>query len=140
MKVVFLHHSTGNVIWGGGMKKWFKKYNKTNGTDYKVAEREFPAKSPYGWNNYPYDYWNIWVENAGEDEYQREPTLELLTPEYDMVVFKHCYPTTRSGEVIAECTVSQCHVTHTHRRYPASSALSRVSAECAIEYSRTAKT
>jgi len=92
MKIVFLHHSTGGLIWDGGVKKWFKKYNKTNRTDYKISEREFPAKAPYGWKNYPYDYWNIWVNNAGEKEYLREPTLELLTPDYDMVVFKHCFP------------------------------------------------
>ncbi len=92
MKIVFLHHSTGNKVWDGGMKKWMKNYNKSNGTDYQIAEREFPARSPYGWSNYPYDYWNIWVNNAGNEEYEREPTLELLTPKYDMVVFKHCYP------------------------------------------------
>jgi hypothetical protein len=92
MKVIFLHHSTGKVIWDGGMKKWFKKYNKANGTNYRIEERAFPAKEPYGWKNYPYDYWNIWVEHAGQNEYQREPTLELLTPEFDVIVFKHCYP------------------------------------------------
>jgi hypothetical protein len=93
MKIVFLHHSTGNKVWDGGMKKWIKNYNKQNSTDYEIVERDFPARSPYGWSNYPYDYWNIWVNHAGADEFKREPTLELLTPEYDMVVFKHCYPT-----------------------------------------------
>ena len=92
MKIVFLHHSIGKVIWDGGMKKWLKKYDKAHGTKYKIEEREFPAESPYGWNNYPYDYWNIWVKHAGEHEFQKEPTLELLTSKYDMVVFKHCYP------------------------------------------------
>lgn len=92
MRIIFLHHSTGERIWKGGMKKWLKNYNKQNGTNYKIQAREFPARSPYGWNNYPYDYWNIWVRNAGNEEYMEEPTLELLTPEYDMVVFKHCYP------------------------------------------------
>jgi hypothetical protein len=89
MKIVFLHHSIGEVIWRGGVKKWFKTYNKENGTNYKIKERAFPAESPYGWNNFPYDYWNIWVKHAGN---MREPTLELLTSEYDVVVFKHCYP------------------------------------------------
>ena len=92
MKIVFLHHSTGKVVWDGGVKKWLKNYNKQNRTDYKIKERTFPAESPYGWNNYPYDYWNIWVNNAGQKEYQREPTLEILTPEYDLIAFKHCFP------------------------------------------------
>jgi hypothetical protein len=92
MKVIFLHHSTGKAVWDGGVKKWFKKYNKANGTRYDVSERAFPAESPYGWNNYPYDYWNIWVNNAGEEKYMNEPTLELLSGEYDLVVFKHCFP------------------------------------------------
>jgi hypothetical protein len=92
VKIIFLHHSTGQKIWDGGVKKWIKKYNKANGTNYRIEEREFPAESPYGWNNYPYDYWNIWVNNAGNQEYKKEPTLELLAPEYDVIVFKHCYP------------------------------------------------
>jgi hypothetical protein len=92
MKVIFLHHSTGKAVWDGGVKKWFKKYNKKHGTKYDVSERAFPAESPYGWNNYPYDYWNIWVNNAGDKEYKNEPTLEMLSKEYDLVVFKHCFP------------------------------------------------
>ena len=92
VNIIFLHHSTGNVVWKAGVKKWIKKYNKKNGADYRITERSFPAESPYGWNNYPYDYWNIWVNNAGEDEYQKEPTLEILTGDYDLIVFKHCFP------------------------------------------------
>lgn len=92
MNVVFLHHSTGKVVWKGGVDKWIKKYNKENGTAYKVSERAFPAKEPYGWSNYPYDYWNIWVNHAGNEEYQREPTLEILTPQFEMIAIKHCFP------------------------------------------------
>lgn len=92
VNIVFLHHSTGNVIWKAGVKKWFKKYNKQTGTDYTITERAFPAESPYGWNNYPYDYWNIWVKNAGTSPFQGEPTLEMLTADYDLIVFKHCFP------------------------------------------------
>ena len=32
----------------------------------------FPKPNPYGWNNYPYDYYNIWVKNAGEELYMEE--------------------------------------------------------------------
>lgn len=107
-KIIFLHHSTGRVIWDGkaeGMKKitnifskyeavpeWFTSYNKTKGTGYFIAEQVFPKAKPYGWNNYPYDYYNIWVKNAGISAYMEEPTLEMLTKKYDLIIFKHCFP------------------------------------------------
>jgi hypothetical protein len=92
VKIIFLHHSTGENVWKGGVPRLFEKYNLENGTDYRIEERIFPKKSPYGWNNYPYDYWKIWVENSGADPYLEEPTLEILTGEYDVIIFKHCFP------------------------------------------------
>lgn len=92
MKVIFLHHSTGEVIWKGGMPEWFEGYNAENSTGYQIEERCFPKGSPYPWNNYPYDYWNIWVEHGGTEPYMKEPTLEMLTRRYDIVVWKHCFP------------------------------------------------
>lgn len=92
VKIIFLHHSTGQNIWDGGVPGWFEKYNLENGTDYRIEERYFPKQSPYGWNNYPYDYWNIWVEHGGEESFMEEPTLEMLTRDYDVIVFKHCFP------------------------------------------------
>lgn len=107
-KIVFLHHSTGHVIWKGkptGIKsltsvfskyefvpEWFADYNKTNGKEYFITEQNFPKAKPYGWNNYPYDYYNIWVKNAGNQPYLEEPTLEMLTKDYNMIIFKHCFP------------------------------------------------
>ncbi|MHC1778246.1 MAG: hypothetical protein AB9834_22795 [Lentimicrobium sp.] len=107
-KIGFLHHSTGNVIWTGkptGIKKitsifnkyeavpeWFDGYNKSDGKNYFITEQNFPKAKPYGWSNYPFDYYNIWVKNAGENAYMEEPTLEMLTKEYNMIIFKHCYP------------------------------------------------
>lgn len=91
-KIIFLHHSTGNRIWKGGVAEWFAKYNFRHNTKYIITERSFPKKSPYGWTNYPYDYWNIWVKNEGGTEFKGEPTLELLTKKYDVIIFKHCYP------------------------------------------------
>ena len=107
-KIIFLHHSTGNVIWKGkpqgwdvvsnifskvySVPSWFEQHNLQNGKNYFIEERVFPKKSPYGWNNYPYDYYNIWVKNAGLNPYQEEPTLEMLTPDYNMIIFKHCFP------------------------------------------------
>jgi hypothetical protein len=106
--ILFLHHSTGDAIWKGGSKsfeikgvhfgadydvpKWFDTYNKLKGTKYKISEQNFPKAKPYGWSNYPYDYYNIWVKNAGNKEYRSEPTLEILTKKYKLIIFKHCFP------------------------------------------------
>jgi len=92
VSIRFLHHSTGGVIWSAGVSSWFTNYNSTNSTNYQISEQEFPKRSPYGWNNYPYDYWNIWVNNAGNEPYIEEPTLEILTQTYDVIVWKHCFP------------------------------------------------
>ena len=91
-KIIFLHHSTGEVIWEGGVPEWFNDYNAKKGTDYQISEQSFPKEAPYGWGNYPYDYWNIWVNHAGETPYQQEPTLEMLAEDYDVIAFKHCFP------------------------------------------------
>ncbi len=91
-RIIFLHHSTGGVIWNGGVSDWMTAYNSTSGTEYAITEQAFPKDSPYGWNNYPYDYWNIWVNHAGPSAYMEEPTLEMLTGQYDVVMWKHCFP------------------------------------------------
>ncbi|MFH1420020.1 MAG: hypothetical protein ABII12_17230 [Planctomycetota bacterium] len=91
-RILFLHHSTGECVWNGGVQDWFDAYNKANKTKYEITEQNFPKDDPYGWNNYPYDYWNIWVQHAGSKPYKSEPTLEMLTPKYDVIVFKHCFP------------------------------------------------
>lgn len=92
VRIAFLHHSTGKAVWDGGVKGWFSRYNRENGTRYEIREIAFPKESPYGWNNYPYDYWKIWVENAGPGAYRDEPTLEMLAEKYDVIVWKHCFP------------------------------------------------
>lgn len=92
MRIIFLHHSTGELIWSGGVKQWFDNHNRESGTDYLIEETSFPKQSPYGWNNYPYDYWNIWVRHMGLEPYMDEPTLEILTAAYDVIIFKHCFP------------------------------------------------
>lgn len=104
-KIVFLHHSTGYNIWigktnkyvykitgKGDVKKFIENYNKKNQTDYYITEQFFPQGTPYGWKNFPYDYYNIWVRNAGERPFMNEPTLEMLTKEFNIIIFKHCFP------------------------------------------------
>jgi hypothetical protein len=92
MRIAFLHHSSGKVIWDGGVKRWFEEHRRDTGRKYRIDEMAFPRRSPYGWKNYPYDYWNIWVRNAGAEKYMEEPTLEILTKQYDLIVWKHCFP------------------------------------------------
>lgn len=97
VKIIFLHHSTGGCIWDGGVANWFTNYNTINSKSYQIAERAYPKDSPYGWNNYPYDYWNIWVNHAGNTQYQEEDTLELLSQTYKVVIWKHCFPVSNIG-------------------------------------------
>ena len=92
INILFLHHSTGSNIWNGGVKEWFESYNISYSTNYSIFEQDFPKSSPYGWNNYPFDYWNIWVKHASEEPYKKEPTLEMITKQYDIVIWKHCFP------------------------------------------------
>jgi len=91
-RILFLHHSTGECVWNGGVADWFDAYNAAHKTNYTITEQAFPKDSPYGWENYPYDYWNIWVRHAGPKPFQGEPTLEILAPKYDLIVWKHCFP------------------------------------------------
>jgi hypothetical protein len=109
--IIFLHHSTGRSIWvgktnrylykltqEGDVQKFFDLYNKKNKSDYSITEISFPKNTPYGWENYPFDYYNIWVKNAGKKPYLEEPTLEILTSEYYVIIFKHCFPVSRIME------------------------------------------
>ena len=90
--VVYLHHSTGGCIWDGGVPGWIDDHNSSHATRYTIEEIAYPSSGGYGWQNYPYDYWNIWIAHEGPDPYMGEDTLEILTERYDVIVFKHCYP------------------------------------------------
>lgn len=114
--IIFLHHSTGGVIWYGNeislitkvanklsrrltnigtkalLPSLFKDYNKEYNKNYTVKEISFPKAKPYGWNNYPFDYYNIWVKNASQQPFLEEPSLEMLTKDYRVIIFKHCFP------------------------------------------------
>ena len=105
-KIIFLHHSTGKNIWDGGVIDWFKNYTQANNVHYCLIEQNFPKESPYGWNNFPFDYWNIWVNHAGEEPYKEEPTLEMITKKYDIVILKHCFPVGDIEEDIGEPDVN----------------------------------
>lgn len=85
ISIIYLHHSTGNGIWRGGVPQWLNEYNSDNGANYRIIEKAFPSGNPYKWKNYPFDYWNIWVKNAGYKPYMEEPTLETLTQLFDVI-------------------------------------------------------
>lgn len=89
--VIFLHHSTGENVWLGGVPEYIEEYNDENGTEYDVRQLDFPTEE-YAWENFPYDYWNIWVNHEGSSNYMGQPTLETLTKKYDVIAFKHCFP------------------------------------------------
>jgi len=91
VRIILLHHSTGGVIWGGGVPSWFGEYNRTHGMNYAITERAYPA-DPYSWENYPYDYWNIWIKHAGKKPYRGQDTLDILATRYNVIVWKHCFP------------------------------------------------
>jgi hypothetical protein len=99
--IIYLHHSTGGVIWGGGIPAWFTQYNSVNHTSYTITERAYPsgdtASGGYPWDNYPYDYWNIWIAHAGNSQYMKEDTLEILTANFDVIIWKHCFPVSGIG-------------------------------------------
>ena len=105
-KIIFLHHSTGKNIWDGGVKDWLINYNEEHNTSYCIKEQNFPKESPYGWNNYPFDYWNIWVNHASEEPYKDEPTLEMITKKWDIVIWKHCFPVSDIEEDTGEPSVN----------------------------------
>lgn len=92
VRVVFLHHDVGASVWAGGVPEWFADYNARNKKDYSVTGLEFPRKAPYGWNNNPYDYWNIWVNHAGASSFKEEPTLGALAKAYNVIIWKHSFP------------------------------------------------
>jgi hypothetical protein len=101
VRVIFLHHSTGQNIWDGGVSSWIGQYNQSNGTSYRFDERSYPAggafESAHGWSNYPFDYWNLWVNHAGSQPYLGQDTLEVLTGQYNVIVWKHCFPVSNIG-------------------------------------------
>jgi hypothetical protein len=107
-KVLFIHHSTGgNVYSEGKVAAWFTNYNTTNGKNYQVTERAYPD-SPYPWDNYPYDYWNLWVNPATTCN-STNPKIECIntiTQNYNVIVFKHCFPGAGIGADGATSSVS----------------------------------
>lgn len=98
-RVLFLHHSTGAGVWGypdKGVPAWFSDYNAAHNTAFVVEERSYPTGS-YPWNNYPYDYWNLWINGACDSG---EASIECMNPlaaDHEIIIFKHCFPGANVG-------------------------------------------
>lgn len=93
VRIAYLHHSTGGNIWAGGVPQWFSTYNTNHGTSYQITAIVYPnTGGGYPWANYPYDYWNLWVNHTGSSQDRGEVNLDQLAPDYDVIVFKHCFP------------------------------------------------
>lgn len=84
-RVIFLHHSTGR--WGG-LAQRFRDHRKKKSVKYWIVEQRFLKAR----GNYPYDYWDIWVRHEGDEPWEGDPTLEMITQTYDVIVWKYCYP------------------------------------------------
>lgn len=90
--IIFLHHSTGGAVYsGGGVSSWFSTYNSTHSTSYSITERSYPT-TPYAWNNYPYDYWNLWINGVCNSSDADIECLNTMTNSYDIIIWKHCFP------------------------------------------------
>jgi hypothetical protein len=87
-RIVFLHTPVGNCVWAGGVPEWFVKNNAQTGKNYSITGMAFPKNPNNSLNTFPYGYWNIWVSHAGQQPYREEPTLEVLTKAYQIIILE----------------------------------------------------
>lgn len=91
-KAIFLHHSTGSGVYSTGkVSQWITNYNTQNKTNYSVTEFSYPD-TPWDWENYPYDYWKLWVNGSCNNTIENIQCLDNLCQKYELIIFKHCYP------------------------------------------------
>lgn len=91
-KIIFLHHSTGSGVYNEGqVAAWISDYNTAHATNYFISEQSYP-NTPYPWENYPYDYWNLWINNACSNSDPDIECLNSLCISYNVIIFKHCFP------------------------------------------------
>lgn len=91
-KAIFLHHSTGGAVYSQGQViERIAAYNADHATSFQVDEFNYPD-NPYPWDNYPYDFWNLWVNGKCHQDTAGIECLESILSRYDVVIFKHCFP------------------------------------------------
>lgn len=90
--VIFLHHSTGgNVYHEGQVAEYINTYNQQHQTNINITEKAYP-NDPWPWENYPYDYWKLWIDGSCENSQSGIECLSSLAQQYDVIIFKHCFP------------------------------------------------
>lgn len=90
--VIFLHHSVGNNVYEDGkVAEWIDAYNSESGRSINLSERDYPD-TPWPWNNYPYDWWKLWVDGSCNSADPDIECLNTLAEDYDLIIFKQCYP------------------------------------------------
>lgn len=93
VRIAYLHHSTGGNVWAGGVPGFVTGWSRPAGSTYTITELTYPATAGgYPWENYPYDYWNLWVNFTGANRDRGELNLDDLVADYDVIVWKHCFP------------------------------------------------
>ncbi len=91
-KAVFLHHSTGENVYNAGVPAQIATLNSANGTSVSIAEFDYPSGT-YDWKNYPYDFWYLWIGGGCGTAYPNlRECLSYYTSQYDLIIYKHCYP------------------------------------------------
>lgn len=94
-KIIFLHHSSGgNLYTEGHVGDYLVNYNATHGTNLQITEFNYP-NSPWPWENFPYDYWKLWVNGSCNNADKDIQCIDKLAAQYNIIVFKHCYPGAR---------------------------------------------
>ncbi len=105
-KAYFLHHSTGNGVYTQGqVVNKINDYNTNHDKNYILDHKYYP-NNPYGWKNYPYDYWNLWINGSCDNSKPNIECLESMLERYDIIVFKHCFPGADILEDISTPSVS----------------------------------
>jgi len=70
--------------------------NDQLGTNYVIEERNYPD-NPWPWDNYPSDYYRLWIGGEGSTTDPDIHNLETLCSQYTLIIWKHCYPVTEIG-------------------------------------------
>jgi hypothetical protein len=95
---IFLHHSTGGGVWSeGNVSFWIDDFNSGNSTNYYAQEFSYP-NTPWPWNNYPYDYWKLWVDGSCNNNKLNIACIDYFAERYELIILKHCFPGAGIGE------------------------------------------
>jgi hypothetical protein len=84
---------------GIGLPQWFAGYNTEHETDFDISELSYP-NSPYDWANYPFNFWNLWVNPGQCDNTQSGiRCIDWLASNFNTIIFKHCFP---GADIVAD--------------------------------------